>query len=98
MKSACLILLALPLFGKSQQSFPPLFTQVPPEKSGIRFQNRIVESPDQNVLAYEYFYNGGGVAAGAPHNDSVAGLGALAQIGRRQSQQRRSAGFRVYGQ
>lgn len=31
--------------------------------SGIDFQNQITETATDNVLAYEYFYNGGGVAA-----------------------------------
>lgn len=70
MKFACLLLLVLPLQGKNQ----PLFTLVPPESSGIHFQNRIVESPAQNVLAYEYFYNGGGVAAGDLNNDGLPDL------------------------
>jgi enediyne biosynthesis protein E4 len=56
-------------------SFPaiaqPLFSLVPAEKTGIRFQNRIVESTDHNVLAYEYFYNGGGVAIGDINNDGL---------------------------
>jgi hypothetical protein len=49
----------------------PLFTLVPAEKTGIRFQNSISESPAQNVLNYEYFYNGGGVAVGDLNNDGL---------------------------
>ncbi|HZE85408.1 MAG TPA: FG-GAP-like repeat-containing protein, partial [Puia sp.] len=62
-----LLLLFLPLWGKSQ----PLFTLVPPERSGIHFQNNIAESQTQNVFAYEYFYNGGGVAVGDLNNDGL---------------------------
>ncbi|MEM6804831.1 MAG: VCBS repeat-containing protein [Bacteroidota bacterium] len=40
----------------------PLFESISPEKSGIHFENRLRESPTQNVLAYEYYYNGGGLA------------------------------------
>ena len=49
----------------------PLFTLLPPQKTGIHFQNTITESPGQNVLAYEYFYNGGGVAVGDLNNDGL---------------------------
>ena len=40
----------------------------------IRFQNNIAESPGQNVLAYEYFYNGGGVAVGDLNNDGLTDI------------------------
>lgn len=49
----------------------PLFTLLPPQKTGIYFQNNIVETATQNVLAYEYFYNGGGVAVGDLNNDGL---------------------------
>lgn len=49
----------------------PLFTLVPAQKTGIHFQNTIVETSTQNVLAYEYFYNGGGVAVGDLNNDGL---------------------------
>ncbi|MDP4252442.1 MAG: hypothetical protein Q8938_00445, partial [Bacteroidota bacterium] len=65
MKIACCLLLLIPCCATCQT----LFTLVPPERSGIRFQNTITESATQNVLAYEYFYNGGGVAVGDLNND-----------------------------
>lgn len=67
MKFACLLWLLFPVYGKSQT----LFTQVPSAESGIHFQNNIVESATRNVLAYEYFYNGGGVAVGDLNNDGL---------------------------
>lgn len=42
----------------------PLFTLLPPDATGIAFENPIVEDAGFNVLEYEYFYNGGGVAIG----------------------------------
>ncbi|MGZ3950725.1 MAG: VCBS repeat-containing protein, partial [Flavisolibacter sp.] len=38
---------------------------------GISFSNEIKEDEAQNVLAYEYFYNGGGVAVGDINNDGL---------------------------
>ncbi len=52
----------------------PLFTLVPPAESGVTFENTLVETRDRNVLAYEYFYNGGGVAAGDLDGDGLADL------------------------
>ena len=41
-----------------------LFESLAPAKTGIHFRNILDESPKANVLTYEYFYNGGGVAVG----------------------------------
>ncbi|MGK0138123.1 MAG: hypothetical protein ACI9DJ_001579 [Algoriphagus sp.] len=40
----------------------PLFTLLYPSKTNITFQNELVEGLNTNILMYEYFYNGGGVA------------------------------------
>ncbi|WP_420456023.1 VCBS repeat-containing protein [Rubrivirga sp.] len=52
-----------------QDEEAPLFTLVPAEESGLDFVNALVESDSANVLAYEYFYNGGGVAIGDVDGD-----------------------------
>jgi hypothetical protein len=48
-----------------------LFDVQPSRKTGIRFQNEIKEDQVNNVLRYEYFYNGGGVAVGDINNDGL---------------------------
>jgi len=40
----------------------PLFELVPAEQSGLAFANQIQPNFDFNILEYNYFYNGGGVA------------------------------------
>jgi hypothetical protein len=55
----------------AQQNKPPLFTSLSSKETGIDFTNEIVENDAQNVLAYEYFYNGGGVAIGDINNDGL---------------------------
>jgi hypothetical protein len=39
-----------------------LFTRLPSGATGIRFENRLAETPEFNVFTYRNFYNGGGVA------------------------------------
>ena len=48
-----------------------LFEEINPEKSGLKFNNLIVENEALNVLNYEYIYNGGGVGIGDFNNDSL---------------------------
>nr|WP_295933266.1 VCBS repeat-containing protein [uncultured Dyadobacter sp.] len=47
------------------------FTELPVGETGIRFANRIAENDTMNILAFEYVYNGGGVALGDFNNDSL---------------------------
>ncbi len=48
---------------------PQLFQLLSPEKSHVNFENKIEEGLNTNVLMYEYFYNGGGVATGDLNGD-----------------------------
>ena len=50
---------------------PSLFTLLPTDKTHVDFQNTINEGLNTNVLMYEYFYNGGGVAVGDINNDGL---------------------------
>jgi enediyne biosynthesis protein E4 len=53
---------------------PALFTALSPDKTNVYFQNTITEGLNTNVLMYEYFYNGGGVAVGDINNDGLDDL------------------------
>jgi len=46
-----------------------LFQLLPPESSGITFRNEVPEDEKINILTFEYFHNGGGVAIGDVNND-----------------------------
>ena len=48
-----------------------LFTQMPSSYTGVRFENRIIETDTLNVFVYRNFYNGGGVAIGDLNGDSL---------------------------
>jgi enediyne biosynthesis protein E4 len=48
-----------------------LFELLPAEKTQITFSNQIEETLNMNVLMYEYYYNGGGVAVGDINGDGL---------------------------
>jgi len=49
----------------------PLFTLLPPQQTNIEFRNTLTEGLNTNILMYEYFYNGGGVATGDLNGDGL---------------------------
>ncbi|MBC7570830.1 MAG: VCBS repeat-containing protein, partial [Spirosoma sp.] len=50
---------------------PKLFTLLLPDETGVTFANNLTEGLNTNVLMYEYFYNGGGVAVGDLNGDGL---------------------------
>jgi len=52
----------------------PRFTLLDPKQTGVAFENTLEEGPNTNILMYEYFYNGGGVAAADFNNDGLMDL------------------------
>jgi len=52
-----------------------VFTSLSKSETGIDFRNLLKEdNPSFNIMAYPYFYNGGGVAAGDVNNDGLPDL------------------------
>jgi hypothetical protein len=49
----------------------PLFLGKDPEQTGIFFTNELPEDRYRNILLYQYYYNGGGVAVGDVNNDDL---------------------------
>ncbi|WP_291366647.1 VCBS repeat-containing protein [Cyclobacterium sp.] len=62
-----LLLIILPVMGALSQGFEKL----PGRKTGVKFRNDLKEDQFSNILTYEYFYNGGGVAIGDINNDGL---------------------------
>lgn len=48
------------------------FTHINPKQSGLEFRNALEETQDNNIMTYEYSYNGGGVAVGDVNGDDLA--------------------------
>lgn len=68
------VCLALWVFVSCGGEPPTQFQELPPEETGVNFRNDIVETQHNNILTYEYTYNGGGVAAGDLNNDGLPDL------------------------
>lgn len=58
-------------FQLSAQQQAVRFEKLNPKKIGINFKNQLKEDEQNNILRYEYFYNGGGVAVGDLNNDGL---------------------------
>ena len=59
------------VFEGTGQEYKSIFERVPAKKSGINFKNQLKEDQFNNILRYEYFYNGGGVTVGDLNNDGL---------------------------
>ena len=62
--------------GQTSSGSPPpgegrLFTQLPSSYTGVRFTNRVEDTPELNVFTYRNFYNGGGVGVGDLNGDGL---------------------------
>lgn len=79
MRTVTTILLCLASLTSLTQE--KLFTLLPSKHTKIDFNNEIKETGAQNVLAYEYFYNGGGVAIGDVNNDGLPDIYFTANMG-----------------
>lgn len=66
---------------KSEDQLAPLFTLLPVAKTNIDFTNILTEGLNTNVLMYEYFYNGGGVAVGDVNADGYDDLYFTSNLG-----------------
>lgn len=58
----------------TEVSSGPRFTLLDPSATGVTFANVVPENPVMNGFTYEYYYNGGGVAAGDLDGDGLADL------------------------
>jgi enediyne biosynthesis protein E4 len=73
-KSAKNITLLCFLVGAQTLTAQPLFKALSPTETGISFENTLKETPETNIITYEYYYNGGGVAAADFNNDGFIDL------------------------
>ncbi len=71
----CIVILAGCSHGDKDNSNiaaeKPLFTLLDSSKTGVLFNNRITEDFNKNILNYQAFYNGGGVAVGDINGDGL---------------------------
>ncbi len=51
-----------------------LFVEMPSDETGITFKNEVIQSADNHILNYSYFFNGGGTAVGDFNNDGLVDI------------------------
>ena len=62
---------SLLILACSKEEDPALFVEQAGEKTGVLFENKVVQNGENNVLNYPYYFNGGGVAVGDVNNDGL---------------------------
>ena len=58
-------------FSGTEKNKTGAFELLPQKRTGVTFSNTLKEDQKNNILTYEYFYNGGGVAVGDINNDGL---------------------------
>src|SRR3989442_14819681 len=72
--------------GAAGSANPPpangrLFTLLPSTYTGVRFENRLTDTPELNVFTYRNYYNGGGVAIGDFTGDGLPEIVLTSNLG-----------------
>ncbi len=62
------------LLGACDEKKEKLFNKVDSDHSGIYFKNRLIDTPELNILNYLYYYNGAGVVSADFNNDGLVDL------------------------
>jgi enediyne biosynthesis protein E4 len=65
----------------SHESDDSIFRLLPARVTNVDFNNELIEGPNLNILMYEYFYNGGGVATGDLNADGFLDLYFVSNMG-----------------
>ncbi|HEY9490167.1 MAG TPA: VCBS repeat-containing protein, partial [Chryseosolibacter sp.] len=83
LSSACVLALSFLVVScdPSKEPSAPLFVEIAPSRSGIYFENTVVNEQNFNILNYRNFYNGGGVGIGDINNDGLPEIFLVSNMG-----------------
>ncbi len=68
---SCAVLAALLVSCNGTDKTATLFENIPPDQSGLQFENRLHENDSINIIDNEFVYNGSGVALGDLDGDGL---------------------------
>lgn len=68
---ALFLLFILIVFSFQTRDKTAVFLLLASKKTGVTFNNKLIEDGKNNILTYEYFYNGGGLSVGDINNDGL---------------------------
>lgn len=60
--------------ANAQPPLIPAFKPLPASETNVTFANMLKESPNLNIITYEYYYNGGGVGLADFNNDGLVDI------------------------
>src|SRR5690349_3869221 len=74
LRYSSIFFLSVFIFTQCGKEPETLFVATTSEETGVAFTNEVVQSGDNHVLNYSYFFNGGGVALGDINNDGLVDI------------------------
>jgi enediyne biosynthesis protein E4 len=71
---SAIVLLSCKEREETKEDGQKLFKLIPPQETGVFFENTLSPNQNNNILEYDYFYNGSGVGAADFNNDGLVDL------------------------
>jgi hypothetical protein len=81
-RKVCAYIVIVLFFAACHHRPATLFDLLPPDRTGIRFENQVTDTDTLSILDYLYYYNGGGVAIADFDRDGLPDIYFVSNQGR----------------